>query len=182
MTAKLEYRKGDLFAALDKHLNEQPSRAYPGFIMVPHVCNDQGAWGAGFVLALSKWWPEAEAQYRRWSKAWKPTIFRMGMTALVENVQGVYIANMVAQELGGVKPLRYAALGSCMFQAAEKMNAIRFYGEHDPTNTVAVDYTFKIWCPKFGSGLAGGNWSHIEEMIVETWVETFGCDVTVFER
>ncbi|RKW18275.1 MAG: Appr-1-p processing protein, partial [Capnocytophaga sp.] len=27
-----------------------------GNIIIPHICNDIGAWGKGFVLALSKRW------------------------------------------------------------------------------------------------------------------------------
>ena len=33
--------------------------------IIPHVCNDIGGWGKGFVLALSKKWPEPEEYYRK---------------------------------------------------------------------------------------------------------------------
>jgi O-acetyl-ADP-ribose deacetylase (regulator of RNase III) len=34
-----------------------------GHKIIAHVCNDIGAWGAGFVLALSKRWPQPKAEY-----------------------------------------------------------------------------------------------------------------------
>lgn len=34
--------------------------------IIAHVCNDIGAWGRGFVLTLSRKFPEAERSYRRW--------------------------------------------------------------------------------------------------------------------
>ncbi len=36
-----------------------------GVKLIVHVCNDIGAWGAGFVLALSKKWITPEKQYKR---------------------------------------------------------------------------------------------------------------------
>src|SRR5262245_22379163 len=33
--------------------------------IIAHVCNDVGGWGAGFVLAVSRRWPEPERAYRR---------------------------------------------------------------------------------------------------------------------
>ena len=34
--------------------------------VIVHICNDVGAWGKGFVLAISKRWPTAERDYRKW--------------------------------------------------------------------------------------------------------------------
>ncbi|WP_261986759.1 hypothetical protein [Actinomadura sp. HBU206391] len=33
--------------------------------IITHVCNDRGGWGKGFVLAISRRWPEPEREYRR---------------------------------------------------------------------------------------------------------------------
>lgn len=32
--------------------------------IIAHVCNDLGGWGKGFVLAISKRWPEPAAKAR----------------------------------------------------------------------------------------------------------------------
>jgi hypothetical protein len=34
--------------------------------IIAHVCNDTGAWGRGFVLALSKLSPTPERAFREW--------------------------------------------------------------------------------------------------------------------
>lgn len=178
--ATLHYQKGDIFAALDEFAKDRSDGAYKGEILVPHVCNDQGAWGAGFVLGLSKWWDGPEEIYRNGNIG---THLSCLGTTQVCNQDNIWVVNMIAQVLGGAKPLRYAALGSCMHVAARRMNRRGVYGEcclgrddDDP------EYSFRIWCPKFGSGLAGGSWAHIEEMIKETWVEQYGINVTVFSR
>ncbi|XXU05921.1 hypothetical protein WMF40_38440 [Sorangium sp. So ce854] len=49
----IDYRTGDA---------TEPAGAGPRIIC--HVCNDIGGWGRGFVVALSKKWPEPEARYR----------------------------------------------------------------------------------------------------------------------
>lgn len=37
--------------------------------VICHVCNDIGGWGRGFVLALSRRWPQPEADYRAWRRS-----------------------------------------------------------------------------------------------------------------
>jgi hypothetical protein len=37
-----------------------------GVKIIAHVCNDIGAWGRGFVLALSKLSPAPERAFREW--------------------------------------------------------------------------------------------------------------------
>jgi O-acetyl-ADP-ribose deacetylase (regulator of RNase III) len=44
-----------------------PDRLGPG--VIAHVCNDSGGWGKGFVLEISRLWPEPEAEYRRWARS-----------------------------------------------------------------------------------------------------------------
>ena len=36
--------------------------------IIAHICNTEGKWGKGFVLALSKKYPLAEEGYREWFK------------------------------------------------------------------------------------------------------------------
>lgn len=43
----------------------QPEGTGPRVLV--RVCNDQGLWGAGFVLALSRRFKAPEAAYRAWS-------------------------------------------------------------------------------------------------------------------
>jgi O-acetyl-ADP-ribose deacetylase (regulator of RNase III) len=70
-----------------------------GAKVIAHICNDQGRWGKGFVVAVSRRWPEPETSYRRWHRE--------------------RAANMIGQH--GIKtgrssgpPIRYEAVRSCL--------------------------------------------------------------------
>ena len=153
-------------------------------IIIPHVCNDINAWGAGFVLALNKaFGPKAKESYHFWGdtvdwlsneadvKIVSPVKhqFMLGATQFVRVQPKLVIANMVAQSgtgkgIDGRPPIRYGALAFCMDAVAVK----------------AAQFKAEIHCPKFGSDLAGGDFKIIEQMIKEIWVDS-GIDVTVYE-
>jgi hypothetical protein len=46
-----------------------------GVKIICHVCNDLGGWDKGFVLALSRRWPEPEEAYRTWYRERKSNDF-----------------------------------------------------------------------------------------------------------
>lgn len=158
--ANIHYKKGDLFANLPDDKK----------VMIPHVCNDIGAWGSGFVLAVSKYSDKPKEDYLRFIKNIADSYLdatALGVTCFSRLDNGNVVANMVAQTgIGGKHPLRYFQLMECMRQVRRNMNGKYFPDE--------------IYCPKFGSGLAGGHWPTIERMIIECWVDK-GIDVTVFE-
>ncbi|MFI2203484.1 Appr-1-p processing protein [Streptomyces sp. NPDC020192] len=49
-----------------------------GTKVIAHVCNDIGGWGKGFVLALSRRWPEPERAYRAWHRDRARNDFALG--------------------------------------------------------------------------------------------------------
>lgn len=75
-----------------------------GSRFIVHVCNDRGGWGAGFVMALSRRWPEPEAAYRRWHRdGVAPAMysdFKLGQFDVVEipRTEGLHVVNVIAQE------------------------------------------------------------------------------------
>ena len=145
----IEYKTGDLFS--DARLSDSTS-----LIILPHVCNDLGAMGAGFVVPLCKRWPQVKTRYvNHCLYNSKMCIPKLGTVHWVWVEDNVYIANMIAQHGIGFdeKPIRYAALVKCMEEVANFAQKTR-----------------QIIAPKFGAGLAGGNWSFIEELIDEIWV------------
>jgi O-acetyl-ADP-ribose deacetylase (regulator of RNase III) len=125
--------------------------------IIPHVCNDLGGWGAGFVLALSAKWKEPQQAYLRESA------YVLGSTTIVEVEPNISVANMIAQHgigkrlnnfegiINAVPPIRYDALRECLIAV----------------NYVAVQTGATLHCPRFGAGLAGGDWGTIEKMIEE---------------
>ena len=131
--------------------------------IVAHVCNDVGAWGAGFVLAVSKRWPQAEAAYRGWHKFGK-----LGEIQMVVVGSDIFVANMMAQRgfgwSDGKPPICYDALRSCLKHLA----------------ITARRGNATIHMPRIGCGLAGGKWETVESIIQEELIST-GLDVTVYD-
>jgi len=133
-----------------------------GTKIVAHVCNDIGAWGRGFVLSVTKKWPEAEADYRNWYQQNPPRNtydppypeFVLGNVRCVKVSDDIYVANMIAQtgifkNQDGRPPIRYHALKKCL-------------------ETLAHLGADSIHMPRIGCGLAGGTWEEVEKIINET--------------
>ena len=162
-------------------------------ILIPHVCNDIGAWGAGFVMALNKtfgtgpmlfykaWCEESmqkqfSPQFIRPAGSWEETgQFGLGQMQYVHVGNRTCIANMVAQRgtrnENNPHPIRYGALIDCMRSIRKRYRELQ---------SKDIVIPFEIHCPKFGSDLAGGSWEEIEKMINEIWVDA-GIPVTVYE-
>jgi hypothetical protein len=141
-------------------------------VIIPHVCNNLGGWGAGFVLALGKrFGDEPEKAYRLIVAS-----NSLGQTSFCDlrEEYGIKIANMIAQNgyIGedNPRPLDYGALVKCMQAVVQEI--------HYALYSLPVKKT--IHCPKFGSALAGGNWEFIEALIEDIWLAK-GIDVTVYE-
>ena len=149
---KIKYIKGDLFANLPT----------VGHVLLPHVCNCKGGFGSGFVVPLQKHFPIVADSYR---SMFPEKLDVIGYTQFVRVNDNLTVANMVAQTLGGVRPLNYASLVEAMEQVEEEFSK---------------GYT-EIIAPMFGSALAGGNWSFIEELIHDIWLVN-NIPVTIFWR
>jgi O-acetyl-ADP-ribose deacetylase (regulator of RNase III) len=131
-----------------------------------HVCNDIGAWGAGFVLALSKNWSQPEAQYRAWAKT--KNNFQLGFVQPVKVAPNITVINMIGQSgirsVGNMIPLRYDALEICLTKVAN----------YCKRNNMSVHM------PRIGCGLAGGDWNKVEEIINQTLIAE-NLDVFVYD-
>lgn len=129
--------------------------------LIVHVCNTLGGWGAGFVLAVSKRWPEPEAAYRAWyhARTHKDASgdgrFLLGQVQVVGVLPDTWVVNMIGQE--GMRtgsngpPIRYAALRECLLKVAQ----------------IASEKKASINMPRIGCGLAGGRWEMVEPIINE---------------
>lgn len=132
--------------------------------IIAHVCNNVGKWGAGFSGALSKRWPEPEAEFRRL----EPGLHRTQIVCARWEEPRLWVCNMIAQRgvrsQGNPKPLAYGALESCLKQL--RLQALKRFAT--------------VHMPRIGCGLAGGDWVKVEAMIVKELVEA-GVGVTVYE-
>jgi O-acetyl-ADP-ribose deacetylase (regulator of RNase III) len=152
----------------------------PGQKIIAHVCNDIGRMGAGFALALSKKWPFARSSYLDWysgklGRENKEFIsFGLGKVLYVRVASHITIANMVAQ--AGTKtgskgpPIRYGALKQCLAHVA---GIARGWAYHSTMPAATLHL------PRIGCGLAGGKWSFVEPILLETCGD---LDVTVYDK
>lgn len=164
---KIQYVEGDLFAAVSADKSPDP-------IFIPHVVNSLGGWGSGFVVPLGRKFPLSKSRYLSWHSGDKKEElfsgeFALGKTQFVEIDKKIFVANMVAQTLGGLRPLFYNCLSKCMDGVAEYIT--RF-------NELNLNTKARIICPMFSAGLAGGNWNFTEMLVEDCWIKR-GIPVTV---
>lgn len=130
-----------------------------GLKFILHICNDIGAWGAGFVLAVSKRWNEPEIAYRALDK------YILGDVQFVIVEEDIMVVNMIAQHdtnwYNGTPPIRYDKLREAL----------------KTVNKKALIHKATLHMPRIGCGLAGGQWDIIEKIIQEE----ITVDVTVYD-
>jgi O-acetyl-ADP-ribose deacetylase (regulator of RNase III) len=135
--------------------------------LIVHVCNDVGAWGRGFVLALSKRWPVTEQRYRAWHSGKEGRPLGLGEVQIVQVANTIWVANLIGQRdirtVEGVPPVRYEAIREGMRKvalAAERLGA-------------------SVHMPRVGCGLAGGKWEVVAKIIEEELIAG-GIPTTVY--
>ncbi len=151
-----------------------------GIKIIPHIISDIGVCGAGVAKAIVEKWPNvlvdiAEAKYNK----------TLGLGRVVETYEpDVIILSMVAQE--GLRsrinpsPIKYAALKKCMNEIFLIHCNLACLEKSYGGSILSLGVFHSIHCPKFGSGLAGGDWKFIKTLIYEMWVDR-GIQVTVYE-
>ncbi len=136
--------------------------------IVAHICNDQGGWGKGFVLAVSKRWTSPESEYRAWHRNRARNDFALGAIQVIQVASFVHVANMIGQHGMGSgsqgPPIRYEAVGECLQKLA----------------VAAKELGASVHMPRIGTGLAGGKWELIEPLIQEKLIAE-GVKVYVYD-
>lgn len=136
--------------------------------IVVHVCNDIGAWGRGFVIALSRRWPEPEQRYRAWHRGEISKPFALGHIQLVQVASDIWIANLIGQRdirpHNKVPPIRYEALREGLRSVANE----------------AKHLAATVHMPRIGCGLAGGRWEEVGAIVDQELVSQ-GIAVTVYD-
>jgi O-acetyl-ADP-ribose deacetylase (regulator of RNase III) len=155
--AHIEYIKGDATCPQAK-----------GMKIIAHICNDCGGWGKGFVVAISRRWPEPEQAYREWHRNRNQNDFGLGGVQFVQAEEYIWIANMAGQHgmtnRAGKPLIRYEAVGQCLEKVGAK----------------ALELEASVHMPRIGCGLAGGKWELIEPLIKKMLCEK-DVPVTVYD-
>jgi O-acetyl-ADP-ribose deacetylase (regulator of RNase III) len=157
VVGEIEYVAGDATA---------PEGSGPKIIA--HVCNDAGGWGKGFVVAISRRWPDPEAAFRSWYRGRATNSFALGAVQLVPVAGDLHVANMIGQHghrpNAEDPPVRYEAIETALGTLGE----------------TALGLGASVHMPRIGCGLAGGRWELIEPLIDKGLVR-HGVAVTVYD-
>ena len=166
----IQYKVGDLFENLPDNK----------IIVIPHVCNDVGAFGGGFVVPLARNFPTAKIEYQKeinMNQFLEKRSIGLLNTVVAEDNEHrkVIVENMIAQtgliNANNPRPLKYWALVKCMLKVARNIRMM----SHSMINV--DNREIEIHAPKFGSCLAGGDFSFIKILIEEIWGD---FDVTIY--
>lgn len=147
----------------------QPQGSGPRIIV--HICNDVGAWGRGFVLAVSKRWKEPESAFKRWAAGETTQPYELGQVQFVPVQDGLWVANLIGQHdiarknrPGQPPPVRYEAIRAGLSTVRAK----------------AQELGASTHMPRIGAGVAGGDWAIIEPIIRQE-LAVHGVPVTVYD-
>ncbi len=145
-----------------------------GIKFIAHCCNDIGAWGAGFVLALNQnLGPKPALYYKQWRALGdmargtaKP--FALGHVQYVAVDQTLIMCNIIAQhDIHRSRylrrpPIRYSALRQGLEEVCDKMQVV----------SEVMNQPVSLHCPRLGCGLAGGDWPRVYEILDEVFEPT----------
>lgn len=138
-------------------------------VFVPHVCNNIDLFGAGFAAQVADKYPTVKQDYHLLGKHFLRN--NLGYSQILKVYEDnkfkhkLFFVNMIAQNgIKGVnnhRPLNYLAL-------VKSMNMLSQYitGKTGFSNK---SEKIEIHCPRFGSGLAGGNWQFVSDLIDDIW-------------
>lgn len=154
-----------------------------GVKIIAHICNDVGAWGAGFVLALSAVDERPEDYYKDWHfrDGELPQALSNRPRFVLGNIQfapfnarntgGVFVCNMIAQRgvlrvrcAQNVELVDYHALTLCSRKLSE----------------TAASIAATVHMPRIGCGLGGGAWDKVEPIIMRE-LSAWNVPVTVYD-
>ena len=158
-STKIPVIHGDLFNFIIDHVNGGNNGCS---VIVPHVCNNINLFGAGFASAVANRFPIVKENYHLLGSK------ILGHTQFVEVFKdktfghSLIFANMISQN-GTIssknpRPLNYASLCQSMILVSKFMR-----------EKFDKDQSVQIHAPKFGCGLAGGNWNFVSELIRDVW-------------
>lgn len=107
----IKYIKGDATSPLGQ-----------GNKVIVHICNDIGAWGKGFVMAISKRWKLPQKQYKDWYQSGDN--FSLGQVQFVQVEDQLWVANLIGQhkiykDENGKAPIRYEAVSLGLGKVAQ---------------------------------------------------------------
>lgn len=154
----------DIFSAIESRIS---ANQIGSTVILPHVCNNVNLFGAGFANDIANKFPSVKKNFHLLGKTSK--LGQVQNIMVSENKKygyQLYVSNMIAQNgiknPTNIRPLNYGALAYCMNEVRSFISKLKSSYKEERIN-------IEIHAPRFGSGLAGGNWDFITCMIEDIW-------------
>ena len=172
-TKKYEHKQSNIIYSNQNIFNIINTRTSSGndgcTVFVPHVCNNIDLFGAGFASQVADNYPSVKTNYHLLGKSFLKNHMGYSQFIKVQEDQKfknkLYFVNMIAQNgtrsSTNLRPLNYFGLVKAMNSLSEFIDT--------KTGFLNKSEKIEIHCPKFGSGLAGGNWNFISDLINDIW-------------
>ncbi len=155
--SNLTYTSGDIFNAKST-------------VVIAHIVNNVGAFGAGFAKGLAERYPQAKTHYHANFSWYKLGDVLMSSVWVPETGEPSTVAHLFAQDglpsKDNPTPIKYLALARALDELAETV--------------LECGPAYEVWMPRIGTGYARGHWGIIEPMIQETLVYR-GIKVVVWD-
>lgn len=157
--------KNNLFSVVEQIVSAEKNGSN---IIVPHVCNNINAFGAGFAGAVAQKYPIVKENYHMLGLSFlKKNPGHSQFVSVYQNSKTknqLIFANMIAQNglisEKNTRPLNYAYLVKSMINVRQYV-----------LSNFDSDTRVEIHAPKFGCGLAGGNWNFVSDLINDIWYD-----------
>lgn len=137
-----------------------------GHRILVHICNDVGAFGAGFAKAVAEKWPAVRNDYKLWYRSQND--FKQGSIQPINVKSDLMVVNMIAQEglisKDNPTPVNHESVKQCL-------NKVMLLAKSNGSS---------VHMPRIGTGLGGSSWNQIEPIIIESLVNK-GINVTVYD-
>ena len=157
-----------------------------GTKMIVHCCNNQGGWGSGFVVSLSRRWDAPEQAYRLWSENPNASVkgihhingglFELGQIQIVKVESDIMVVNMIGQHRTGSRTIAGIEIQPVDYRSIREGFA-RIKGFY---TAWAGEKPLSLHMPRLGCGLAGGSWTEIEKILNEVF-KGVDIEITVYD-
>lgn len=155
----IEYRIGDIF---DIKENQH--------VIVAHVVNNVGAFGAGFAKAMAEKWPSAKTHYHANFSWYNLGDVLMSPVWIPETGRPATVAHLFAQDglpsRDNPKPLKMLPLNASLIELRDTM--------------LECPEGYEVWMPRIGTGYGRGDWVAISALIDEVLCR-HGIKVAVYD-
>jgi len=144
-----------------------------GYNIILHCVNDEGVMGSGIAATIRKKFPKAYEAYAKLftlKASDRPTA--QGQIQVVQVDKNLFVANLFGQsscgDIAGFPAIRYDAIEEGLIRLRERFKKV--------TNTEIVLHTCRL-----GSGLAGGSWKRVEDIINRVFKDIPDLNIVVYD-